>query len=276
MAWEPVETDAHGWPFVPIVWTRMRGARPQDTEGPSLLTPAVISQAEDADYLESLASDGVALNLGPLLYTIDARPRNYRPELSETTTGIEIPTDPNATLELESAGQGTGSTGLLEPSGAGAESARERLTQLVDGVGRASGLREYDQSKASGTLSGTALQRVNATSDARVKAYRAVVGRLITALVRKVGSALGRQVTATLSWPSLYPPTLEDAQNAAQTAVMMQGAGMPQPFIIRWLGSQLEADDIEALVEDATKDEAQRLRDAMDVLDGQGGGTPGA
>lgn len=223
----------HGWGVVPIKWVRAPGAKPGEIDGPSFLRPEVRSLSRAADYTKSLANDSVRKIAWPQLGMIDAKDprRDINAELNPDQPDELMSARSEEVIEVQSRSSGPGShqakLEILEIDGAGPKVAEEHIQTLKAEVTQHTGMVDFDQSMASGTLSGTALERMLAPYISTVEEWRVQVDALIVGVLRLIGHVAGKAVKPELVWPSVLAPTPADiAQVAASLATATGGAAV--------------------------------------------------
>lgn len=213
----------HGWGVVPIVWIRSPLARAGSSEGPSFITPEIESIAEAVDYTQSMANDSVRAIAWPKLALIDLKDRVQ--ELNREL-GVLAPKPSSSSaevMELRSSGSVGGRVQILEPTGEGPKLAANHIAEMQRHVDRLTGLVDFDQAKASGTLSGVALERMMEPLVSTVSEYRGPIGDGLILLARKIGVVLKKPVSPTLRWPRVISVTPSDLLAAAQALTAATG-----------------------------------------------------
>lgn len=269
-AFEPVlPYRPHNWGVVPVAWARSPYAKPGDYEGPSFLTPAMLSCATKADYIETKAGDSVSKIAFPQLALIDAKDRvaALNEELGQRSR--PMPSGSGHVLDLKSTGNpGTGRADVLEISAEGPKVAAEYVQRLQRRVEQVTGLVDYDQAMASGTMSGVALERMMQPLIATVGEWRVMVTDLIVRTYKIVGQILGREVKPVVKWPRVVETTPADLTAAAQALTLAAGG---QPIVTRETAARIFARlaDIEdpdaevAALEAEAEELMQREREAL-------------
>lgn len=250
--WKPAgKPRPHNWGVVPIVWARAPMARAGFTEGPSFISPEVESLARAADYTKSLANDSVKSIAWPKLALIDLKDRVQ--ELNREF-GVATPAPSSSSAEVlelrSSGGQFQGKAQILEPTGDGPKLASDHIAKLQHHVDRLTGLVDFDQGKAAGTLSGVALERMMEPLVSTVSEYRVPIGDAITLLLRKVALVQRKVVEPVLRWPRVITVTPTDLLAAAQALSAATGgqAVVSRDTAARIFAQLAEISDVDAEV----------------------------
>lgn len=213
----------HNWGTVPLVWVRNRGARPKDADGPSFLTPFLLSLDKATDRVESMKDDAVVDTCWPQLTEIDVRDQVAELNMANGITDV-MSSSSSEVRRYRSQGSSP-HVGYLEVSGAGVEAARKHLEDIDKRAERVTGIVDVDAE--GGVLSGTALERRLEPTVAKVMAYRSRVGELLTVFVTKIGLVAGEDVSAMeLQWPRVIQPTPEEIAQTA-TSLSTAAGGVP-------------------------------------------------
>lgn len=281
-AWKPLPVRPHNWGVVPIAWARSRGARPGESEGPSLITSAVESLARAMDYAESMKHDAVKLVAWPQLAEIDLDNIVDRINAENSLDGrvAATPSSPAAVLRYRSRIGMKGDVKILETTGSGIEAARKHVDDLRGHADRVTGVLEHDQSEAAGALSGTALERMLEPTIARVNAYRAALGAMLVTLAKKIGVVMREDASkASVRWPRVVAMTPADLQAAAQALSTAAGgaAVISQKTAVELFAKLAELPDAEdelARLEEDADTAMQRAREALASKPAPGKGKP--
>lgn len=222
---DPLPVDPHMWGVVPFVWVAAPGAVEGDVDGPSILTPPLLSIAEAVDYTRTREHDAVAINCAPLLHLRDLERAGARQ--SYGAAGLvtpEIQTDAGAVLETTSTGTGgaSGAAELLEMSGDAPRAARELAAGLLEDAAALSGIQRHNPADAGVSQSGVSRRLMMQPTIKRVGAYRGVVSKALRGFVRALSRALEARgvtsgpVVASVEWPEQVALTATDLLAAAQ------------------------------------------------------------
>ena len=257
----------HNWGVVPLVWVRNRGARPDEVDGPSFLTPFLLSLDRAADRVESMKDDAVADSCWPQVMEIDVIDSVAQMNLANGLPDTQSSSS-SEVRRYRSAGA-EASVSYLETKGNGIESARKHLEDLDKRAERVTGIIDIDAE--GGVLSGTALERRMEPTVAKVMSYRSRVSELIKVLVDKLATVLGVDASAMkLQWPRVIPPTPEEIAQTAQ-ALSTASGGLPvvsQETAVEMFATLAGLDspqDEMARIQGATDDALTRLRASIDA-----------
>lgn len=201
----------HNWGVVPVAWARSPRARPDVPDGPSFLTPHLISLDEAADYAASRKDDSVDAIAWPQEYGIDVQDADFA-ALDEAGRKDHNVGSSLAIRSFESTGQHQGQVGVFEISGSGPKSAEEHISDLSRHAERVSGVLGHDPERVKGALSGTAMERMEAPTVSTVNAWRRSVASLIYRLAYKAAKISGEAEPAglTVAWGDIFAATAED------------------------------------------------------------------
>lgn len=261
----------HNWGVVPIAWGRSPMARPGDTEGPAFIGPELRSLGTATDYVESMATDSVKKIGWPQLALIDlkdavaAEHRALNPTLpamSQLSLSGEV-------LELRSTHPSQqGKAEILEINGDGPKVAAEHVQRYQAHADRLTGLVDFDQSKAAGTLSGVSLERMMEPLVATVKEWRAPLEDMLVLFIRKVAKVVGREVEPKIRWPRVIAVTPADLAAAAQALSTATGgqAVISQETGARLFAQLAEVPDPEAELKQLKADADTALAVAREAL----------
>lgn len=255
----------HNWGVVPVVWARSPMAKPGDVDGPSFLSPEIRSISTAADYTESLANDSVKKIAWPQLALIDLKDKVAEvnrelnpllPQPSPTSSSAEV-------MEFKSSHQTQqGKAQILEINGAGPKVAAEHVERLQAHADRLTGLVEFDQGEAAGTLSGVALERMMEPLISTVDEWRGPLEDMLVLLCRKLAHVLGQEVDPVVRWPRVIAVTPADLA-AAATALSTATGG--QPVMSQETGAKLFAQLAE--IEDADEELKRLAGDADEAME---------
>ena len=253
--WRVQEVIEHGFGFVPAEWTRSKGARDGELEGPSFISEPVRSMSEAADYMFSQRDDSVAAISWPKLVTV-----NLKDRLSAAFGGqgraAHIPAGSEDALEYQNTGAGAGTAFLLEPVGTGISQSKVHIDDLKMQVDRVSGVPEHDPQLFAGTMSGTALRQVKEPLVAVVTDYRESLSSLTVGLVRKYMLAKKRaNPKPKLKWPPVIAVTPDEIMSWATALGSARTSGLiSQETAVAMFAKILEVPDLDA------KDELVRIQ----------------
>jgi len=270
----PEPVAPHDWGTVPIVWARSRGGRPGDTEGASVLSPALQSLTEAADRSASFWTQAAHVSGSPTLIerdvtddVKDALMLADSPKASEL-----VAVGPKSVLRYSTAGTSP-DVGFLEIGGAGPAALKENTDSLIRLAYETARVTRHDPETVKGVISGTALERLNEPSVAQAQGYRAILGRAWRILAGKLAIAMqaeGEPVNAeefsiSLRWPRIFRLTAADIQQwAGALSLAIQGGTLSRPTAIGLLASVLELEDAE--------EEAAAIMSERGSIFGNGGG----
>lgn len=284
MAWKvDGEPRPHDWGVVPVAWARSPGAKPADIDGPSFLTPEILSLSVAADYTKSLANDSVRKIAWPQLGMIDAQDprRDINREQDPSRRDEAMPSGSDYVVQVQSRTGHQAKLEVLEINGEGPRVAEEHIASLKSEIASITGMVDFDQSKAAGTLSGAALERMLEPKIATVDEWRVPVKELLVGVMRLLAHVSGKAIKPELKWPDMVQPTPpEIAAMAASLATATGGAVMSQEaaveLLARYMGTTNTAQEIKRLKGDAeTAMEAARKRLQSTPSDKAGGDKSG-
>lgn len=229
--WIPVdEPDPHDWGLVPLTWVRSRGAIPGESEGPSLISPELITIAKAMDLTESLRHDSVRAIAWPQLTLIDVVDKMAADWGDDLTFALPTTQDAGSGTIAEYRSDGDHpSVQTIEPDGAGLQRAAEEVADLRGHADHVSGIQEHDQKEAAGALSGVALEKMLEPTIATVNRYRRPLGKLMRQLAVKLGRVIGDEEGTekiVCQWPRVVSSTPDDLAKAA-TALQAANGGRP-------------------------------------------------
>lgn len=262
--WKPVlPLKPHDFGIVPFVWMRPEGTAPGEMEGPATITRQFITVAKAADYAESFRHSAFEYNAFPRVHLHDVKLLDEFNANPEGRTNRNVPIgDPGMFLRTSTSGKSgvPGTVKLMETSGAAIRVGIEHSAKLRDHADRLSGLREFDQSEAAGTLSGVALERMAAPRIAVIQAFRRMAADAVQLLWQKALIALGKSASPELDivWPRPLELSAEDANAWATvyTALRQGGLITLETAVTRMLGLlgvQNIKDEIAKLEKEAEK-----------------------
>lgn len=272
-AWKPIlPVRPHNWGRVPIKWARSPWAKPGDTEGPTFIRPEVRSLSRAADYTESLATDSVKKIAWPQLAQIDATdPR--RDINREMNPGVKEAPMSSSSSEVISVNSRPGTTHqaqlkILEINGDGPKVAAEHVTRLKGHVDQLTGMTDFDQSEAAGTLSGEALERIMEPKIATVGEWRGPVEDLLVGVAELLAHVTKREIAPEVKWSDFIKPTPPDK---AQLANALAAATGNLPFVSQATATRIWAQangiaDVEAEVKALEKDAKAALDEARAAM----------
>lgn len=271
-AWELTTAPRpHNWGVIPLVWARAPYAKPGDVDGPSFLSPEVLSLSKAADYIDSMGSDSVKKIAWPQLALIDLVDRvdETNRELGQAGESRQSSSS-SYVLDLRSSSMSgqQGRAELLEIRGDGPKVAAEHVERLKRRVGELTGLVDFDQSQASGTLSGVALERMLEPMISTIEEWRGPVQGMLIDLVTKLAKVVGRTVTPVVRWPRIIDVTPTDLVAAAQALSTATGGQpvMSRETAVRLFARLADIPDVEEELKrlDAdTEEELARAREAL-------------
>lgn len=287
--WELAEPPRpHNWGVVPVVWIRSPWAKPGDIDGPSFITPELETLARAADYTESLATDSVGKIAWPQLALIDLKDKvdAANRELGAFDLGIAPKRSSSSAevMELKSSSpQFQGKAQILEINGQGPTVAATHVERLKAHADRLTGLADFDQAKAAGTLSGVALERMMEPLIATVEEWRGPLGDGLVLLCRKIGQVLGQAVEPVVRWPRVVAVTPADLSAAAQALSTATGgqAVVSQETAAKIFAQLAEIPDVEQELARLDEDADAAMQRAKNALmwggqkDGDGDGLVG-
>ncbi len=224
--WAIDYVERHDYGFVPVQWERSTGADDGEAEGPTLISEPLRTVAEAADYTLTRKDEAVGVVSNPKLVTINLQDivANFNADRGGPTAILATSKE---TLAYKTGIGQQGSAFLLEPTGAGPESARKHLDDLDARAFRISGVLSHDPQQAAAAQSGTALERMMAPTLAVAGDLVTFGTELLTGLVSKIARALGKaQPKVTVQWGPLVEKTSADRQ-AEVTGIMQATGGLP-------------------------------------------------
>lgn len=250
---KPVEP--HNWGIVPLVWEKSRGGRKGDTEGPSVLSPALQSLTAAADRSASFWTQASQVSGSPTLLELDvvddlrdALVAADDPNIAAEVIGV----GPKSVLQYRSEGQAP-DVRFLEIDGAGPEALKTNTDSLIKLSYETARVTRHDPETVKGVVSGTALERLNEPSVAQASTYRAILGRAWRLLSNKLAVAMQAEnepgvsaeaFSISLRFPRIFRLTAVDVQAWTQAlSFAVQGGVMSRQTAIGMLASVLEVED---------------------------------
>lgn len=277
--WELSEPPRpHNWGVVPIVWARSPKAKPGQFDGPSFLSPPVLSLDRAADYLESMGNDAVKKIAWPQLALIDLQDRvdMTNRELGQLGES-RMSSSSGYVLDLQttSIGGHQGKVQILEIRGDGPKVAAEQVERFKTRVGELTGLVDFDQSQAAGALSGVALERMLEPMISTVEEWRGPVEALLIALCQKLAKVVGKTVKPVVRWPRIVDVTPADLVAAAQALSTATGGQpvMSRETAVRLFARLADLPDVEEELKRLEADAEEELARAREALSAQESGT---
>lgn len=267
--WKPrLPVSPHGWGLVPIVWVTEWMAEPGELDGRSILSPAVLSLCEQADYVASFGVTSTNRNADPDVYTIDLEAEDVAASIAaggtahrpQRTTGGKV-------FHFTSTSSKGGEIGLLETEGNAAEASREQLRQLRQAVAENSGVVRHDPEKSVGVQSGEAMKRQLRPLLALVSAYEGVISRGLERMVQLEARVLRRErvissdLEVRVGWPEIVAPTATDVEAWARAGGLLRAADYPLEEVVKLLARKLGHEDPDQVAADAVRDAEERLRE---------------
>ncbi|MFH1568520.1 MAG: hypothetical protein ABIL09_11040 [Gemmatimonadota bacterium] len=277
----PIPTEPHNWGVVPVVWITPRGTDPGVMDGPSLLTEPVKKVCQAADYEESFAHNAFKVNAAPEKDEIDVRDRAEGEAVMGGDSNAYLkPADAGAINRYQSIGEHP-AVQLLETSGVALTKGLERAQHFAQLVAKLTGIVDYDQSQASGTISGTALKRMADPLLSRVDGYRGRLGPALQLFVQKLATAMRAEgeissaVSCEAEWPDVIELTAEDISALATAYGMLRQHSLisPETAIVA-IGNALGLADPEGEVGKVQAYEQEAMRRAMETMQATGGVDP--
>lgn len=256
---DPLPVDPHGWGVVPLVWVKARGADAADTEGKSVLTPAVLDLTAAADRSKSFETQAAWTSGAPVLIEQDVTDEVRDALMLEAAAAGNadvVAVGPKAVIRYVSVGEKSGKVFLLEPDAAGIETLRDNVETLVDHAYETGRVVRHDPEKLGGALSGLAVERLNEPAMAQAQGYRVILGRAWRILLGKLAVAMEAEdepgvdaeaFEISLRWPRIFRLTATDVTawvTAYATAVA--GGLLQRETAIKLLAAVLEVEDAEA------------------------------
>lgn len=271
VAFQALPVRPHGWGIVPVAWARSPYAQASDPDGPSFLRPSFQSIARKIDYVESQAGESVSKIAWPQLCIIDGKIWEVDVDESLGTPGRRsMPSGSGYVMRLKSAGAGgqQAKAEVIGPPADGPRVAAEFVERLHKRIEQITGLVDWDQAEAAGTLSGAALERMLQPQIATVGEWRVMVEELLETLCTKIGTILKRDVAPVLRWPRLAETTPQDLVASAQALTTANGG---HPVVTRDTSARIFAQladvpDVEKEIKALAKDAETALQEARDAL----------
>jgi len=271
----PEPVSPHGWGVVPLVWAKARGARPADTEGASVLSPALQSLTAAADRSASFWTQAAHVSGSPTLIerdvTDDVRDALMLADSPKASDLVAV--GPKSVLRYSTTGTDP-AVEFLEISGAGPAALKENTDTLVRLAYETARVTRHDPETVKGVISGTALERLNEPAVAQASGYRSILGRAWRILAGKLAIAMdaeGEKVDSaafdiSLRWPRIFRLTAADVQAwASALALAIQGGTLSRQTAISLLASVLDLEDAD--------EEAARILQTRGEVFGNGGGS---
>lgn len=222
--------DPHDWGVVPADWEAAAGAVPGEIDGPSVVTPELVSMAIATDYIESMRNDSIKAIAWPQLNLIDVEDASlpFYDFMMSMGFGGGYPTQDSGSgtvQQYRSVGGQKGTVTTVEPEGTGLDQAKKQVDDLSKHTEKHTAMVRQDPEDKAGVVSGTALEKRLEPKIARVKSYRKRLGRLMRRIGAKLGVVNGIVVPADVvtQWPRVVSSTPDDMAKLAEAMAKANG-----------------------------------------------------